>query len=545
MSSAAQLLSTTSHILKRRANNSAVYGALIASSCIIIASIIVSIMATGTIDIGAIATAQRTNPAFWALDLMPFIFAFWGQYTGSMMAYEAGAAVFDQTNELRAQTAALEQKTMHETTHDMLTGLPNRALFFDRLDQAIQNARHDDSRFGIMIMDLDHFKDINDTLGHNTGDDLLCQVAARIKNITQGIDTVARLGGDEFAILMHGIDSPVDAISCATHALDAMKRPFNISGMQLDVNASIGLALFPTHGEEANTLAKNADIAMYAAKQDKAGFAIYSTDNDKYTTRRLSLMGELRQAIKSNALELYFQPKFDVIKNHIDSVEALVRWNHPEHGLVNPDEFIALAERTGLIIPLTNWVIDQAIQQCAEWHQQGLMLNVAINISPSVLMDPLLLDTFTGLLAINKLPPGSIALEITENALMGDRDRAVAVLDQLSDYGFSLSIDDFGTGYSSLAYLNRLPVHELKIDKSFVQDMVSNESNALIVRATIDLAHNMGVKIVAEGVEDAETLQLLKELGCDVIQGYYISQPLPADQLIAKLADTGETEAAI
>ncbi len=535
MSSAAQLLSTTSKILKRKANSSSIYGVVIAIACVLVASIAVSLLETGSISVTAISTAQQTNPALWALDLMPFIFAFWGQYTGSMLAYEAGAAVFDQTNELRVQTAALEKQSMHELTHDPLTGLPNRALFFDRLEQSIKNAGYDGNQIGIMVLDLDHFKDINDTLGHDAGDDLLCQVATRLSNITQNIDTVSRLGGDEFAITLHGIDSPVNAISSATVVLDAMKPVFNIAGMQLDVNASIGLALFPDHGKQANLLLKNADIAMYAAKQDKTGFALYSTDSDKYTTRRLSLMGELREALNSGQMELYYQPKLNISTGAIESVEALIRWNHPDHGMVNPDEFIELAERSGLISPLTKWVMDNAVQQSVKWKKQGLNLNIAINISPTVLMDPMLLDAFTGLLAANKVSAKNIMLEITENALMDDRDRAVEVLDQFSKYGFSLSIDDFGTGYSSLAYLNRLPADELKIDKSFVQDLDTNSNNVVIVRSTIDLAHNMGIKVVAEGVENKATQKILEDLGCDIIQGYYISKPLPADELFTKL----------
>ena len=330
---------------------------------------------------------------------------------------------------------------------------------------------------------------------------------------------------------MHNINSAIDAIAFSTTILDAMKTPFKMNGMQLEVNSSIGLAIFPGHGEDAHSLLKSADIAMYAAKQDKTGFALYSSENDKYTTRRLSLMGELRQAIDAGNLSLVYQPKLNLKTGKLDSVEALVRWQHHIHGEVNPDEFIELAERTGLINPLTNWVVENAIQQAAAWKKQGLHLNVAINISPSVLMDPLLHDTFTGLLATYKVPAECIMLEITENALMEDRDRAIAVLDQFAKTGFSLAIDDFGTGYSSLAYINRLPVHELKIDKSFVQDMATNESNAVIVRATIDLAHNIGIKVVAEGVEDEATLYQLEELGCDVIQGYYISKPLTVENI--------------
>ncbi|MEE9494850.1 MAG: EAL domain-containing protein [Gammaproteobacteria bacterium] len=531
MSSATLLLSTTSKILKRRANGFAIIGVLIAIACILVATAAVAFIATGTLSIDAIQTAQQTNPALWSLDLMPFIFAFWGQYTGSMMAYEAGAVVFDQTSELRAQTSALEQKSMHEATHDSLTDLPNRALFLDRLGQGLENSRYDGSHLAILVMDLDHFKDINDTLGHHNGDGLLRQVATRLKGTVQAVDTVARLGGDEFAFIMHNIHSAVDAIAFSTTILDAMKTPFKMNGMQLEVSASIGLAIFPGHGEDANSLLKSADIAMYAAKQDKTGFALYSSENDKYTTRRLSLMGELRQAIDAGNLSLRYQPKLNLKTGELDSVEALVRWQHKVHGEVNPDEFIELAERTGLINPLTNWVVENAIQQAATWKNQGLNLNVAINISPSVLMDPLLHDTFTGLLAAYKVPAECIMLEITENALMEDRDRAVAVLDQFAKTGFSLAIDDFGTGYSSLAYINRLPVHELKIDKSFVQDMATNESNAVIVRATIDLAHNIGIKVVAEGVEDEATLHQLEELGCDVIQGYYISKPLTVENI--------------
>lgn len=462
----------------------------------------------------------------WVLDAMPFIFAFWGQYVSSIIAYEAGAMVIDQTQELRQQTAVLENQVMHDATHDSLTNLPNRVLLRDRLEQALNHAIRHKYTASLIILDLDRFKEINDTLGHYNGDRLLKQVAVRLEGVVRESDTLCRLGGDEFGILLPIISNKKDIQTIIKKVQKALESPFILEGLTLDIQASIGASIFPDHGKDSDTIIQRADVAMYAAKQDKLGFAIYTTKMDKYSPQRLTLMGELRQAIINNDLVLHFQPKINIKTKSVCGVEALVRWNHEEHGLMMPDEFIPLAERTGLLRQLSRWVLKHTLEQTAAWHENGIAIEVAVNISPSTLLDPELPDTITGLLASYKLPRGTITLEITETSIVKDPDLAMEVLLRLADMGIKISIDDFGTGYSSLSYLKKMPASEVKIDKSFVMDMLENESDAVIVKATIDLAHNLGMRVVAEGVETQEVKNRLEELNCDIVQGYLYSKPL-------------------
>lgn len=526
MDTLGQALLTNVSIMKSRVTKHAVYGTLIAVSAIILATLLSAQYNYGNINITNIILSQRQNYTLWILDGMPFIFAFWGQYVSSTMALEASTMVLDQTHELRSQTTALEYQVMHDATHDSLTNLPNRILLRDRLDQATRVALREKKDLALFILDLDHFKEINDTLGHHCGDQVLQHVALRLQGVVRESDTLARLGGDEFAVLLPLVKERSHVQTVAEKIQKSFHSPFIVGGLKLNVQASIGIAISPEHGKDVDMIMQRADIAMYVSKQNNDDYAIYSPELDKHSPKRLTMMGELRQAIDNGDLVLHYQPKIDIKNNRIIGVEALVRWRHKDHGLIQPDDFISLAERTGLIKQLFFWVVKTAIAQAAEWHKDQLNISVAINLSPSTLLDLDLPDVITGLLASHTLPASHVTFEITEGSIIKDPNRALEILTRLADMGIKISIDDFGTGYSSLAYLKKLPASELKIDKSFVQDMLTNENDEVIVRSTIDLAHNMALKVVAEGAEEKETVAHLKRLGCDIIQGYYFSKPL-------------------
>ncbi len=528
-----QTLSFNAQLLKSRVTMYAVYGVVISVVAIIIATLLSSYFLFGKISLTGFMQAQRENFVLWFLDGMPFIFAFWGQYVSTMMAYEAGALVIDQTQELRAQTVALEHQSMHNATHDALTGLPNRVLFHDRVSQAINRAKREEKKIAILLLDLDRFKEINDTMGHYNGDRILSQVSMRLGGVTRDSDTLARLGGDEFAILLSSVSDKEDIATVANKIEKAFLPPFALEGLTLDVQASIGAVLFPEHGSDVDTLIQRSDVAMYVAKQQSKGFVFYSPKLDKYSPHRLTLMGELRQAIIDDELLLNYQPQLDSDSGKLAGVEVLVRWQHKSHGLMPPDDFISLAEHTGLIKQLTRWVLKTALQQTAIWRQTGMEINIAVNLSAKNLLDPEFPDVIAGLLASYEFPPQELTLEITETALMADPELTGEILSRIAKMGVRFSIDDFGTGYSSLSYLKRLPVSEIKIDKSFVMEMLEDENDAVIVHATIELGHNLGLKVVAEGVEDEAVMQRLTSLGCDFLQGFHISKPLAAKDFMS------------
>lgn len=425
----------------------------------------------------------------------------------------------------------MEEMLRHQALHDALTDLPNRTFLQKRLDQALMNAERQQSSVALLMMDLDRFKEINDTFGHQHGDLLLQQVSTRLVQAIGGAGIVSRLGGDEFAILLPKADEESTGI-IAEQLRNVLEEPFMIAGYPLNVEASVGVVLYPLHGTDGLTLIRRADVAMYAAKSTHEGVAFYkATHDDQYSSRRLAMIGALRQAIMANELTLYYQPKVSLKTGLTSSVEALARWQHPIHGYVPPDQFIPLAEQTGLINSLTAWALETAIRQCSVWLQTGLSLSVAVNLSSWNLRDNTLPETIMALLTRYAVPPQLLRVELTESMVMTDADRALDVLHRLSALGIHISVDDFGTGYSSLAYLKRLPIDELKIDRSFVQHMLEVEADVTIVRSTIMLAHNLGLHIVAEGVEDKATLHLLADFDCDVAQGYYISRPIPAAEL--------------
>jgi diguanylate cyclase (GGDEF)-like protein len=400
-------------------------------------------------------------------------------------------------------------------------------LLHDRLEQALVAARRERHPLALLLLDLDSFKEVNDTFGHAAGDRLLQQVAARLQDALPPSDTVARLGGDEFAVLRPGEDV-AGATLAMQKLLAALEAPVVVEGQALPSQASIGLALFPEHGDDAQTLLRHADVAMYSAKQVHRPYAIYTPARDPYSPSRLDLIAALRQAIALGALRLHYQPKLAVASGAVCGAEALVRWQHPQYGLILPDQFICLAEQTGLIAPLTRWVLEASLRQCRCWQRRGLPLVIAVNLSMWDVHDPEFPDSIARLLRATNVPPDALRVELTESTIMADADHTLDVLTHLAALGVRLSVDDFGTGYSSLSYLTRLPVDELKIDRSFVQHMAIQSHDAAIVASTIGLGRGLGLRVVAEGVEDRETWDLLAGLGCDVAQGYYVSRPLPA-----------------
>jgi diguanylate cyclase (GGDEF)-like protein len=430
----------------------------------------------------------------------------------------------------------------HQALHDALTGLPNRSLFSHRIEQMLNAARRGDRTAAVMLIDLDHFKEINDTLGHHAGDRLLQEVAERLDASLDESNTVARLGGDEFGVLLPECAGHEEAGAVAESLLTQLREPFSIDGLTLEVDASIGIACAPDHGADVEQLNQRADIAMYAAKEGGRGWVMFEPQLDRYSPRRLSLAGSLRSAIADGEIVLFYQPKAKLSTGKIIGVEALARWRHPRLGLIGPSEFVPIAEQTGLIGPLTTHVLEEALNQVRQWADQGEELSVAVNLSARSFLDAQLSVEIPRLLERTGVPAHLLELEITESMLMLDPARAKVTLDRLSAIGLSLSVDDFGTGYSSLANLKRLPVDGIKIDKSFVIDMPHDASDAAIVRSTIDLAHNLGLRVVAEGVESHEAWRRLEDLGCDLAQGFHVSRPIPAEAMTRLLAERRAAE---
>jgi diguanylate cyclase (GGDEF)-like protein len=382
----------------------------------------------------------------------------------------------------------------------------------------------------MLLIDLDRFKEVNDTLGHDYGDELLVEAAARLTHAVRRGDTLARLGGDEFAVLLEGLPHRGAVAELAGRLQDALREPIALHGVAIELEASIGVALYPDHGTTVSALLKRADVAMYEAKRGRHGVVTYTPDRDPYSADRLSLLAELRRAIEHDELVLHYQPKVALPGGEVIGVEALVRWQHPTRGLLAPDQFVPLAEHTGAIADLTRWVVDKALAQQREWG-----IPVAVNLAAANVVDVTLPDAIAALLECHGVPGNQLECEISEHTMMADPKRAGEVLDRLRALGVRLSLDDFGTGHSSLWYLKRLPLDEVKIDRSFVSGMVEDENDAVIVRSTIDLARNLGLKVVAEGVETAEIMGELAALNCDVAQGFHISRPVPAQALSVSL----------
>jgi len=420
-----------------------------------------------------------------------------------------------------------------QATHDGLTGLPNRALLQDRLRQAVRTAARNGTPVALLMMDLDQFKEINDALGHHAGDRLLVEMARRLEQVLRDTDTVARLGGDEFAILLTSDATEQGALTVAGKITTALEAPFDLDGLSVQTNASIGIALFPDHADDHETLTKRADIAMYRAKRAARPYAVYDAEHDRSSVKRVTMLGELRRAIDLDELLLVHQPAFDLRTGAIAGTEALVRWQHPVHGLMTPGEFVDLAEVSGMIQPLTRWAIRTAMRDALSWAPDGgaPTIGVAINLSVRNLYDPELTSWLRDALDETAYPPSLITLEITESEVMDDPMLAVEVLGRLHELGVHTSIDDFGTGQSSLAYLKHLPIDELKIDRSFVAGMATKHADETIVRSIIDLGHALGLRVVAEGVENDDMVRRLRALDCDRAQGFHLSKPLSANDV--------------
>ncbi|WP_239333639.1 EAL domain-containing protein [Frankia sp. CiP3] len=427
-----------------------------------------------------------------------------------------------------------EREIRHQALHDPLTGLANRVFLHKQISEALRATEIDGVALALLLMDLDRFKEINDTLGHSAGDDVLREVAARLRRATGPATTVARLGGDEFAILLPSAPrGAADALAVASRVRAALAERIDVGALPLSVDGSIGIALAPADGRDPGTLVRCADVAMYRAKQLSVGVAVYAPDTDQNRRERLELLGGLRSAIAGGQLVLHYQPKVDLRTGRTTAVEALVRWQHPTHGLVEPGRFVPFAEQSNLVRPLTRRVLMLALDQARSWWDAGRLLPVAVNVSARMLHDAELLSTVQAELERTGMPPQALELELTESAVMVNTRNAMTVITQLGRAGIRISVDDFGTGYSSLAYLRDLPVHDLKIDKSFVLNVARHPKDFSIVRSIIDLAHNLDLRVVAEGIESDEVCTLLRDLGCDEGQGFFLGYPVPPADLAA------------
>ena len=452
-------------------------------------------------------------------------------YDGFIILRDGHYAGMGTGHDLMRGITARKQETLYRLAHhDVLTGLPNRLLFFDRLQQALSQAGRHDTLLGVMLLDLDRFKAINDSFGHTAGDALLQAVGRRIGECIRDGDTVARLGGDEFTILLQDIRQAQHAALVAQKIIEALQLPFLLNGYEVVVNTSIGIALYP-HCRDAETLLIHADTAMYKAKEEGGnGYRFYTDEMSSADMRRLSLETQLRKAIERNELVLHYQPQAEIVSGRLLGAEALLRWQHPEHGLIPPDEFIPLAEETGLIVPIGEWVLHTACAQNRAWQDAGLApLRVAVNVSGRQFRRLDMLETIFRTLEDTGLDSRYLEIELTEGVLMQDTVVVVQTLRALNAMGILISIDDFGTGYSSLSYLKRFPIDMLKIDRSFVQDIVTDPDDTAIVQAIIAMSHSLGIKAIAEGVETREQLDFLRRHGCDAVQGYCLSRPLPAE----------------
>jgi diguanylate cyclase (GGDEF)-like protein/PAS domain S-box-containing protein len=473
-------------------------------------------------------TAVRADGATFPVEINVGTIAIGGDYNY--------VAIVRDITERRRQQEMLE----HQALHDALTRLPNRLLFDNRLEHAIAAAERGGEPLAVLLIDLDRFKEVNDTLGHHAGDQLLRDVAARLCEAVRKGDTVARLGGDEFAVLFPAVGSEALAWELTGRLLEALGRPFELNGLPFDVAVSTGIALYPQHATDKDRLLQYADVAMYAAKREQVGVSLYDPARDGHSLQNLMLPGELRKAIEQHRIFLMYQPKLDLETGRITGVEALARWNHEEYGAITPARFVIEAERTGLIGPLTALTLDLGLSQIAAWRAQKMDLTLALNLSAQYLQDPSLPDLMAAALERWQVRPEWVTLEITESALWRNLHQALEVAERLAAMGVRLSIDDFGTGFTSISHLMSMPVSELKIDKSCILHMLEREKHGRIVQSTIDFAHNLGLKVVAEGVENAQILARLRDLGCDVAQGYLLGKPmLASDQRLPSLLALG------
>jgi len=430
-----------------------------------------------------------------------------------------------------------DERLRHLAYHDQVTGLPNHALVHERLEQSIISGQRENNRVALLIMKVNGFNEINEALSHETVDVLLKQIGRRLRTELHESNTIGCLRSNEFVVLLPSVEGVEHSIQVTRTILKALEQPFVLSGLEVGIQARFGITVFPDHGVTADSLIQRCRIALSAATKAHSDYAVYSSEQGKGGNHHLTLFADLRRGIVENQLFLLYQPKIDLRTYRVTGVEALARWKHPQLGIVSPIQFISLAEQTGLIMPLTLWVIHAALSQCAAWNHDNLDLRMSVNLSTWNLQASELPDQISGLLASCGVPSSQLQLEITESAIMANPERTMENVTRMRNMGLRFSIDDFGTGYSSLAYLQKLPVDEIKIDKSFIMNMTTHEEDMVIVRSIIDLGHNLGLKVVAEGVENQPIKDLLIKLGCDGVQGYYFSRPLPPAELTSWLGE--------
>jgi len=523
-------LEQNARLLKTKVSKYAILGLCISLITITIATLAVSYQMTGAVSLHGIIYAQKNNIALMILDLTPFLFMLWGQSVSSVMSYTAGAMVIDQTQALRDQTKELNSRVEYETSHDLLTNLPNRILFIDRLNQSISNLRGKNGMLAVVMINIDNFKELNNGFGNYNADRLLKQFAQRLKYSIDEPATIARFTGDEFAVLLPHINKIDEVLQYVNKLKKSLSISFTLESLTLDISASMGIALYPEHGQDQDTLLQRSNLALYNAKQANKPFSIYEQSMDKKSPNKLILMSELKRAIDSDQLIIKFQPKIDMTTNKICSCEALLCWQHPTFGLMDSDKFIPAAERTGLIKDLTQFVLKQSIAYASQWYKRGKDIGVSINLSALDMMDVELPFTIESLLNVFDFPASLLTLEIIESYHLTDNDRVIEVIKRLSAQGIQISLDEFGTGFSSFMYLIMLPINELKIDKSFITKIEEDEKIKNIVRSIVQLGNTTDITVVAGGIENKEQFDLLKSMGCQRGQGYFFSKPLDFQQ---------------
>ncbi|KTD74722.1 putative bifunctional diguanylate cyclase/phosphodiesterase [Legionella waltersii] len=522
---------TNARILKSKVSKFAFIGLGISLTAILLATMAVAYQMSEIITLDSIIHAQKHNVALWMLDISPILFMFWGQSISTVMSYTASAMVMDQTNELRMQTNELTSRSEHESSHDSLTDLPNRVLFIDRLNQAINSLRGKKGLISVIAINIDNFKDLNSGFGNYNADRLLKQFAQRLKSTVEDPITVARFGGDDFAVLCPSLETHEQAYLLTKKLQKAVAIHFVLDDVIIDISATAGITFYPEHGKDADTLLQRANLAIYNAKQAGKDFAVYNTSMDKASPNRLILMSELKKAIDGEQLLVHYQPKIDLATGKISGCEALLRWEHPTFGMMSAEKFIPIAERTGLIKELSLYVLKQAIEQISKWRNNGIHIEVAINLSAVDIIDIELPYNIESLLNVYDLPPRYVTIEIIESASLNDQSRAIEVINRLASLGVKIAIDDFGTGYSSFVYLTNLPINEIKIDKSFILAINENEKKRNTVDAIIKLASALKLTVVAEGVEKESQMSILQSLNCHKGQGFYFSKALKAEEI--------------
>lgn len=518
--------------LRCRVSRYAYYGLAIAIAAVALATIAAVVLAGEPVTLANMYAAQRSNPTLLAMDAMPFVFALWGQYVHVILSHEAGVMVLDQTDTLRTDKAALQAEATRLEQQDALTGLSNRAHFIEQLEASIASAHVNRTRLGVMVLDLDGFSEVNDQFGAANGDRVLKSVARRLSNAVENTAaTLARLGGDTFGLLIEPLQSSDAMELLARRVQEVLEPPCTLDQLSLNLGVSIGAAAYPDHARDAYALLNAADGAMQHAKTHGGGFEQVKAEVSLEDAEMHSLSAELRTAIDEDQLVLYLQPLIDIQADQVHGVEALVRWQHPRRGMIMPGDFIPRAERSGMMRDLSNWVLRRALKYIAALRSEGWMIGISVNLSARSLLDPDFPDVLAGLLAAYEVPSKVLTVEITEDTLMSDQRRAMDVVTRVANMGVHISIDDFGTGYSQLTYLKQLPASEIKIDRSFVTDMLTSATDTAIVHTTITLGHALGLRVVAEGIEQEDQSDYLRGLGADIMQGYYYGRPMPIDKL--------------